>query len=68
MWTLRHGIHRGTTKSLDEAHPTDYPTEEEALASFEKLKESYANIGYKIWYATLTGPDGESRTLETNPI
>ncbi len=66
-WILGHAIHRNTITSRDIAMPEEFNTEREALEAYEKHRKFYQGIGYQIWYANLTSPDGEEKTLESNP-
>lgn len=66
-WILHHGCHKGTLMSRDTGLPEKYNTEIEALAAWQAYRKSYRRIGYQIWFAKLTSPDGVTRTLESNP-
>lgn len=66
-WILHHGCHKGTLMSRDVGQPTEHDTEAEALVAHIKNRAFYRRVGYQIWFAELTSPDGESRTLESNP-
>ncbi len=65
-WIFNHGCHRGTLTSRDTGYPEEYDTEAEALEAYEGHRSFYLSIGYQIWYAKLTSPDGVTRTLESN--
>lgn len=65
-YMLEIGIHNGTLVSRDSEQPKFYDTEDEALSEFYKARTWYRSIGYMIWYAYLTNPDGNKRVLETN--
>lgn len=65
-WILNHGCHRGTLMSRDVASPSSHDTEAEALEAYQGHRNFYQSIGYQIWYAKLTSPTGETRTLESN--
>ncbi len=66
-WTLNHGCHRGTVMSRDTGQPSTHDTEDEALEAYRGHRSFYHSIGYQIWFANLTSPTGEKRTLESNP-
>lgn len=51
---------------MDTGHPEKYNTEAEALAAWQAYRKSYARMGYQIWFAELTSPDGVTRILESN--
>jgi len=63
-WILNHGIHRGTVTSRDSGTST-FDTEQEARDSFLEQKEWYRSIGYVIWFAYLTSPDGKKIVLDS---
>lgn len=65
-WILSHGAHNGTITSRESATPEEFDTPEEALTNLELHRTFYTSIGYKIWYAYLTNPDGEQIKLESN--
>ena len=62
-WTLNHGIHGGAVMSRDSGTST-FDTEKEARDAFQKQKQWYHSIGYVIWFAYLTSPDGNKIVLE----
>jgi len=64
MYTLHHGIHRGTITSRDTTSKK-YETEEKARVAFIRSKEFYEGIGYKIWFAYIIGPDGSKIVLDS---
>ncbi len=66
-WTLTHGCHRGTLTSRDTAQPSTHDTEAKAIKTYQEHRDFYHRIGYQIWFAKLTSPTGETRTLESNP-
>jgi len=66
-WTLNHGCHRGTLMSRDTAQPSTHSTEAKAIEAYQGHRKFYRGIGYQIWFAKLTSPTGEIRTLESNP-
>ena len=65
-WQLHIGCHRNTLTSRD-SEMREFDTEEEAMKSYQASKETWHNIGYKVWFASLTTPDGEETRLEQNP-
>jgi hypothetical protein len=65
-WTLKHGCHRGTLTSRDNARPEHFDTEAEAKESYLEYRAFYRSIGYQIWYADLIAPDGSEERLEYN--
>lgn len=66
-YTLVIAIHRGTLTSRDVEQPKRFGTEKEALQELVKARGQYRRLGYQIWFATLTDPDGNESTLESNP-
>jgi hypothetical protein len=66
-WTLSYGVHRGTYTSRDAGMPKQFDTKELALNSFRNSRKFLHSIGYQIWYAKLTDPQGNTTTLEQNP-
>ena len=66
MYKLEIAIHRGTLTSRDVEEPKNFETYDEAVAEYRKGKAFYRSIGYQIWYATITAPDGAKTTLEQN--
>ena len=62
-WTLNHGIHGGAVMSRDSGTST-FDTEKEARDAFQKQKQWYHSIGYVIWFAYLTSPDGNKIVLD----
>lgn len=60
-WILVHGCHRGTL-----TEPSAHDTEAEAIEMYQEHRNFYQNLGYQIWYARLTSPEGKTRTLESN--
>lgn len=65
-WVLHHGIHRHTITSRDSGAPEPFNSEAEALDALEAHRRFYRSIGYVIWFAELTAPDGTKRRLEQN--
>ncbi len=61
-WTLRWGIHRGTLMSRDTGEPKQFDTVEECRTEAARIDESFIGHGwgYRLWFATAHGPDGES--------
>ncbi len=66
-WILNYGIHQGTLMSRDVGQPTEYDSREEAMAAAAANREYYRQIGYKIWFATITDPNGKRTQIESNP-
>lgn len=66
MWTLSHGCHNGKLSSRSAANPQEFPTRQEAIKAYEDHRDFYHSIGYQIWFATLTSPDGKKESLERN--
>ncbi len=66
-WILKHAIHRGTLTSRDIALPEEFDSEQDATKAHQNHRKFYRGIGYQIWYAYLTSPDGVERKLESNP-
>lgn len=66
-WIFNHGCHNGTLLSRDTGYPEEYDTEAEALAAWQDYRKAYSRMGYQLWFAKLTSPDGVTRTLESNP-
>lgn len=65
-WILSHGIHKGTLASRDSGEPQSFDTHQEAIDALHEHRKFYRRIGYVIWYATLTDPEGHQETLEQN--
>ncbi len=65
-WIFNHGCHDGTLLSRDTGHPEEYDTEAEALVAWQSYRKYYRRIGYQIWFARLTSPEGVTRILESN--
>lgn len=66
-YTLMHGIHRGTLMSRDTGRPEDFDTYEAAYKAYQEHRREYERIGYMIWFANITAPDGTKTHLESNP-
>jgi hypothetical protein len=62
-WRLGWGIHRGTIMSRDIGQPKTFDSREEAVKAVEELKRDFAKMGYVLWFATLTSPDGQEEQL-----
>lgn len=67
MWTLTIGIHAGTLISRNIGNPRTFATKEEAMKVYQDDKKWYRRMGYMIWFANLTDPDGNMVCLESNP-
>jgi hypothetical protein len=66
-YILNHGCHRDTIASRDTAQPEYYDTFDEAKQAYIEHRKFYRSIGYKIWFAEITNPDGTKQMLEQNP-
>lgn len=66
-WVLHHGCHKGTLTSRDAGNPQEFDTHEAAMLAYTDHREFYHSIGYQIWFAELTDPDGIKKILESNP-
>lgn len=66
QWTLDHGCHRGTLTSRDSGAPERFDTRDEAVAAYLAHRKFYRSIGYQIWFAELTAPNGVKEILEQN--
>ena len=62
-YILTHGIHCNTITSRDSCSQI-YNSEQEAREAFADQKAFYKRIGYKIWFAYITTPDGQKITIE----
>lgn len=67
QWVLHHGCHRGTLTSRDSGGAEYFDTRQQAVEAYQKHRKFYRSIGYQIWFATVTSPDGVKETLEQNP-
>lgn len=65
-WILEHGCHKGTLTSRDIGEPSEHDTKEAAIEAYQKHRQFYASVGYQIWYARITSPDGKIYNLELN--
>lgn len=65
-YTLTHGIHRGTITSRDTGQPEHFDTEAEAFAQLDGHRKFYRSVGYVIWFANITAPDGTKIHSEGN--
>lgn len=63
-WTLSHGCYRGSAVNAEK--PTKYDTEVEALRAWQEHRKFYIENEIFTWFAELTSPDGQTRTLESN--
>lgn len=63
VWTLNHGCWKGTITSRDAAYPEEFGSREEAIKQLNEYKSFYRRIGYSIWFAELTAPDGRKEKL-----
>jgi hypothetical protein len=66
-WKLETGCHRDTITSRDTDVPRLFASREEAIKDYEDTRKFLHSIGYKVWFATLTSPDGQKICLESNP-
>jgi len=66
-YVLSHGCHKGTLISRDYGRPEEFDTFEEAHKAYVKHRNFYRSIGYMIWFAHITAPDGTKTHLESNP-
>jgi hypothetical protein len=66
-FVLNHGCHKGTLVSRDNARSEKFDTEKEARDRYLKHKYFYESIGYQIWFAKITCPNGKEIHLESNP-
>jgi hypothetical protein len=67
QYTLTWGIHRGTLISRDTGDPYKFDTEQECIEKAKELDSHFKTIGYKIWYAMITAPDGQRKEIMSNP-
>ena len=63
---LSWGIHAGTLMSRDIGEPYHFDTEEECIDKARKLQSHYRSMGYKIWYANVICPNGETKNIISN--
>ena len=66
-YILIHGCHRGTLVSRDIASPEEFDDVVDAINQYKEHRKFYRSIGYQIWFASITKPDGEKYYLENNP-
>lgn len=66
-FVLNWGIHRGTLTSRDIGEPKYFDSEGEAQDELRAMNADFAKIGYQIWFARLTTPDGTEKRLMDNP-
>lgn len=64
---LSIGCHRGTLMSRDVDSPRPFDTYEEAYQAYLQAKAFWRSIGYMVWFAEITSPDGTKTHLESNP-
>ncbi len=62
QWTLSIGCHRKTLTSRDSTKKK-YDSLEECRQAVQKLEKFYRSIGYFVWFANATGPNGEKVKL-----
>jgi hypothetical protein len=55
-WKLHIGSHRKTLMSRDSS-VDGYDSLEECKRAFKRAEESWAKMGYFVWYAYAIGPD-----------
>ena len=65
-YILNHAIHGGTITSRDIGNPEEYNTYNEAYQAYLDHRKFYSKMGYMIWYAEITNPDGSKKHLESN--
>ena len=65
-WKLQTGIHAGTMTSRDSGPAKEFDTKAEAIADYQDQRNWFKSIGYVIWFAYLTDPDGNITILEQN--
>lgn len=65
-YVLNHGCHKGTLMSRDST-VEEFDTYELAYEAYLKHRMFYHSIGYQIWFADITSPDGKKTHLESNP-
>lgn len=65
-WILQIAIHRGTLISRDIGDQRPFDTREKAVKAYQDERKFYARLGYMIWFAYLTDPDGNKTCLESN--
>lgn len=56
-WKLSMGCHRGTLTSRDSEVPF-YGSYEECMEEYRTTKKRYHSIGYCVWFAKVTDPEG----------
>ncbi len=61
-WVLNHGCWRDTITSRDSTIET-FSSREEAIKQLNEYRNFYRRIGYSIWFAELTAPDGSKEQL-----
>lgn len=65
-WKLTWGIHRGTLMSRDTGNPKECDSLEDCKAEANRLAASFEEqgFGYRMWFATAHGPDGQIENFE----
>jgi len=61
-WTLSMGCHKGTLMSRDNS-TEKCDSLEQCRQRVVEAERSWARIGYYVWYADATGPNGEKIKL-----
>jgi len=62
-WSLVIGCHRGTLTSRDVGHPEEKDSLEDCQKAVKRAEEWYNSIGYFIWFASATDPEGKKHQL-----
>lgn len=66
-WKYSFGIHQGTTVSRDLGEPKFFETEQECKEYHLDNRNWMRSIGYQIWFATITSPNGKKTQIESSP-
>lgn len=59
-WTLHMGCHGGTITSRD-SDSSPHDSYNECMEQYSKNKEFYHSIGYYVWFASITDPEGNEK-------
>lgn len=65
-YKLNIGCHRNTIISRD-SEVREFDSRQEAYDDYLSAKKFWRSIGYIVWFAKITHPDGTVETLESNP-
>ena len=57
------GCHSGTLMSRDAGNPEPYESLDACRDAVAQAERDWARMGYYVWFATATGPNGEKETL-----